>query len=73
MKKMSIVPPAAPVSSVSKGAYDAIFVGNLKSSQVAAFDELFPATNNMAGRKSNVLFSDAGVGSHTQRRRRLAS
>jgi len=30
-KKMGIVPPIAPVSSAPKGAYDAIFVGNLTS------------------------------------------
>jgi len=51
LKKMDIVPPTAPVSSVSKGAYDAVFVGNLTSSQVAAFDELFRATNNRVGNK----------------------
>jgi hypothetical protein len=72
-KKMGIVLPAAPVSSAFKGAYDAIFAGKLMSSQVAAFDELSPATNNRAGRKSNMLFSDAGVGSRSQHRRRLAS
>jgi hypothetical protein len=46
MQKMGIAPSAAPVSSMSKGTYDAIFVGNLTSSHVAALDELFPATNN---------------------------
>jgi hypothetical protein len=45
----------------------------LTSSQVAAFDELFLATNNRAGRKNNMPFSDAGVGSRSQQRRRLAS
>jgi len=63
MKRMGIAPLAAPVSSASKGAYDAIFLGNLTSSQVEALDELFLATNTKAGRK---LFSDAGVGSRSQ-------
>jgi ribosomal protein S6 len=44
--KMGIARLAAPVSSVSKGIYDAIFVGNLTPSHVAALDELFPVTNN---------------------------
>jgi hypothetical protein len=66
MKKMGIVPPAAPISSVSKEAYDAIYTGNLTSSQVEAFDSLFPATNKRVGRKNNILFSDAEVGSRSQ-------
>jgi hypothetical protein len=70
VQRMGIVPPAAPVSSASEGAYDAIFAWNLTLSHVAALDELFPATNNRAGRK--VLFSDGGGGSHNQRRRRPA-
>ena len=69
MKRMGIAPPLAPVSSASKGAYDAIFVGNLTSSQVEALDELFPVANTKAGRK---LFSDAGVGQRSQQRRRPA-
>ena len=63
MKRMGIAPLAAPVSSASKGAYDAIFPGNLTSSQVEALDELFLETNTKVGRK---LFSDAGVGSRSQ-------
>ena len=31
---------------------DTIFTGNLRSSQVVALDELFPATNNRAGRRA---------------------
>ena len=31
---------------------DTIFTGNLRSSQVAALDELFPATNNRVGRRA---------------------
>ena len=42
MQRMGIVPPAAPVSSASKGIYDALFVGNLTPSHVAALDKLFP-------------------------------
>ena len=63
MKRMGIAPLAAPVSSASKGAYDAIFPGNLISSQVEALDELFLETNTKVGRK---LFSDARVGSRSQ-------
>ena len=70
MHRMGIALPAAPVSSVSKGAYDAIFAGNLTSSQVEALDKLFLAANTKAGRK---LFSDAGLGPRSQQRRRLAS
>ena len=61
MKKMGVAPPVAPVSSVYKLAYDAIFVGNLTSSHVATLDELFPATNSRAGRRA--LFPDGGGGS----------
>jgi hypothetical protein len=64
MQKMDIAPLAAPVSSASKGTYDAIFAGNLMPNHVAALDELFPTTNSSAGRR--VLFSDGGVGSHSQ-------
>jgi hypothetical protein len=70
VQKMGIVPSAALVSSASKGKYNAIFVGNLTPSHVTALDELFPATNNRAGRR--VLFSDGGVGSRSQKRRRPA-
>lgn len=64
MKKMGIVLPVAPVSSASKRAYDAIFAG-LMPSHVTTLDELFPATNNRAGRR--VLFPDGRVGSRSQR------
>jgi hypothetical protein len=47
MQRMGIAPPAAPVSSASKGAYNAIFTGNLTSSQVEALDELFLAANTI--------------------------
>jgi hypothetical protein len=63
MQRMGIASSAAPVSSACKGAYDAIFTGNLTSSQVKALDELFPAANTRIGRK---LFSDAGGGPHSQ-------
>jgi hypothetical protein len=63
MQRMGIALLAAPSSSVSKGAYDAIFIGNLTSSQVEALDKLFLAANIRAGRK---LFSDAGVGPCSQ-------
>ena len=66
MQRMGIAPPAAPMSSASKGAYDAIFAGNLTSSHVAALDELFPAINSMAGRRA--LFSDGRGGSRNQQR-----
>jgi hypothetical protein len=70
MQKMGIAPPAALVSSASKGTYDILFIGNLKPSHVAALDELFLATNNRAGRRA--LFSDGGVGSRSQQQRRPA-
>jgi hypothetical protein len=70
MQRMGIVPPAAPVSSASKGTYDAIFTGNLTPSHVAALDELFLATNSRVGRR--VLFSDGGGGSRNQQRRHPA-
>jgi hypothetical protein len=63
MQRMGIAPPAALVSSTSKGAYDAIFTRNLTSSQVEALDKLFPAANTRTGRK---LFSDAGGGPRSQ-------
>jgi hypothetical protein len=50
MQRMGIAPPAAPVSTTSKATYDAIFTGNLSSSQVEALDELFPASNCRAAR-----------------------
>ena len=70
MQRMGIVPPPTLVFFTSKGAYDAIFAGNLMWSQVEALDELFPVANTKAGRK---LFSDAGVGQRSQQRRRPAS
>jgi hypothetical protein len=63
MQKMGIVPPAAPISSTSKGTYYAIFAGKLMPSHMAALDELFPATNNRAGRRA--LFSDGRVESRS--------
>ena len=70
MQRMGIAPLAALVFFSSKGAYDAIFIGNLTLSQVEALDELFPVANTKAGRK---LFSDAGVGPRSQQRRHPAS
>ena len=40
--KMGFTPPLALVSYVSKGAYDAIFTGNLTSSQVAGLGRAVP-------------------------------
>jgi hypothetical protein len=50
MLRMGIAPLAAPVSTVSKATYDALFTGSLSSSQVEALDELFPAANCWATR-----------------------
>jgi hypothetical protein len=50
MQRMGIAPPATPVSTTSKATYDAVFTGNLSSSQVEALDELFPAANCKAAR-----------------------
>jgi hypothetical protein len=69
MQRMSFAPPAAPISSTSKRAYDDLFAENLTSSEVEALDELFPVTNARTGRR---LFSDDGAGSRGQQRRRLA-
>ena len=63
IQRMGFAPPAAPISSVSKRAYDDLFARNLTSSEIEALDVLFPATNTRTGRK---LFSDDGVGSHGQ-------
>jgi hypothetical protein len=65
--EMGIRPPAAPVSFASKGTYNAIFAGNLTPSHVVALGELFPTTNNRAGRRA--LFLDGGVGLRSQHRR----
>ena len=70
MQRMGFAPPAVPVSSASKGTYEALFARNLTPSHVAALDELFPETNSKAGRRA--LFSDDGVGSCSQQRRSLA-
>jgi hypothetical protein len=61
MKRIGITLLAAPISSASQRAYDTIFTGNSMSSQVEPLDELFPATNDRAGRNSNVLFLDAAL------------
>jgi hypothetical protein len=66
---MGIAPPEALVSYASQVAYDAIFTGNLTSSQVEALDELFPMANIRVGR---ALFGDGGGRSGSQQRRRLA-
>jgi len=50
MRKMGILQNTAPPSPGAKWAYDAILSGNLTTSQVAALDELFPATKTRAGR-----------------------
>jgi hypothetical protein len=56
----------ASLSSVFMQTYDALFVGNLTSSNVAALDELFLATNYRANRRA--LFSDAEGGPRSQLR-----
>ena len=55
MRRMGFAPPAAPISSASKRAYDDFFARNLTSSEVEALDVLFTATNATTGRR---LFSD---------------
>jgi hypothetical protein len=64
MKRMDILPPPTPVSSVSTQTYDTLFVENLTPSHVVALDELFLVTNIRASRR--VLFLDAKGGSHAQ-------
>jgi len=66
MQRMGIVLSATPVSFASKGAHDAIFIGNLTLSHVTVLDELFLVTNSRAGRRA--LFSDGGGGSRNQQR-----
>jgi len=63
MRRMGFAPPAGPISSASKRAYDDLFARNLTSSEVEALDELFPATTATTGRR---LFSDDGAGSRGQ-------
>ena len=58
MRRMGFAPPAGPISSASKRAYDDFFVRNWTSSEVEALDELFPATTATTGRR---LFSDDGA------------
>jgi hypothetical protein len=64
MQRLGIVPLIARVSSASKGAYDAIFTGNLTPSHVAALNKLFPATSSRTSRRA--LFSDGKKGSRNQ-------
>jgi len=61
MRRMGFAPPAGPISSASKGAYDEFFVRNWTSSEVEALDALFPASNATTGTR---LFSDDGAESH---------
>ena len=58
MRRMGFAPPAGPISSASKRAYDDFFARNWTSSEVEALDVLFPATNASTGRR---LFSDDGA------------
>ena len=51
MQRMGTLSQVIPTSSASKRAYDAIFIGNLTSSQVAALDKLFLVTNNRTGKR----------------------
>jgi hypothetical protein len=46
---MGVLPPSSPVSSAAKRSYDTIFTGKLTASQVAALDELFPASKCKSG------------------------
>lgn len=50
MQRMGVPPPPAPVTLVSKRAFEVIFTGNLTESQITALDELFPAANCKASR-----------------------
>lgn len=54
MKKMGILAPAAPASSASKRAYDAVFARNLSPSHITALDELFPAARRRDDRASDL-------------------
>jgi hypothetical protein len=65
MQRMAFAPPAAPVSSASKRAYDDLFAGNLTSSEAEALEVLFPVTNAKTSRR---LFSDDEAGSHGEQR-----
>ena len=58
MRRMGFAPPAGPISSASKRAYDDFFARNWTSSEVEALDELFPATAATIGTR---LFSDDGA------------
>ena len=58
MRKMGFAPPAGPISSASKRAYDDFFARNWTSSEVQALEELFPATAATIGTR---LFSDDGT------------
>ena len=58
MRRMGFAPPADPISSASKRAYDDFFARNWTSSEVEALDELFPATASTFGTR---LFSDDGT------------
>lgn len=56
MQKMGLQLPRAPVTTVSKKAYKAVFTGNLSDSQIEAFDEMFPAVNaGRATRRANPI------------------
>ncbi|XP_066318321.1 uncharacterized protein [Miscanthus floridulus] len=58
MRRMGFAPPAGPISSASKRAYDDFFAMNWTSSEVEALDELFPATTATIGTR---LFTDDGA------------
>jgi hypothetical protein len=67
MKKMGILPPAAPVLSAIQSTYDAYFTGNLSPEQVETLDELFPAT------KGHIRASGPGVLAWAWRSSRMLS
>jgi len=74
MKRMGNLSQETPTSSASKRAYDAIFIGNLTSSQVEALGELFAVTNNMASRRSARILARSSrmtVGGRSSEARRL--
>lgn len=49
MRRMGVMPPAAPPSSAAKHSNKAYFQGPLAPDQVEALDALFPAASNRAG------------------------
>ena len=63
MRRMGFAPPAGPISSASKRAYDDFFARNWTSSEVEALDAMFPASNATTGTR---LFLDDGAESRSR-------